>query len=106
MWYRPGPNFGYTIVEIDGHPWRYLLTMKELVRLEPGAVRFTGPGAAEHEAYWKREMPELFLQPERKPLFVVDTSVVHPHRVESQPRKPFQPWHGAGQQPQAKPGIL
>ena len=91
MWYAPGPDFGYRVVEIDGHPWNYLLTMKELVRLEPGSIEFQGPAAGEHTAYWQAENPELF-HAGRAPVFKVDTAPVHPHSVESKPKRPFQPW--------------
>lgn len=91
MLYRPGPNFGYRVVEIDGHPWDYLLTMKELVQLEPGSIVFTGPAAEEHESYWKEERPDLF-HAGKDPVFKVDTLPVNPHSVETKPKRPFQPW--------------
>ncbi len=96
MWFQPGPSFGYTIREIDGHPWNYLLSMKELRQLEPGTIRFTGPNAEEHTAYWKAQHPEFFPEKETAPLFIVDTVPVHPHQVESEPRRPFAPWKEEG----------
>ncbi len=35
-WFLPGPNFGFTLTQIDDHPWKTLLTMKEVMKLDPG----------------------------------------------------------------------
>ncbi len=90
-WFAPGPHFGYTLKRIDDHPWQTLITMKEIVRLEPGSLEFTGPAAGLHQSYWRERLPEL-IAPGRKPVFVLDTTPVHPHAVESAPRRPFEPW--------------
>ncbi|MEM1058246.1 MAG: hypothetical protein AAGK14_03280 [Verrucomicrobiota bacterium] len=95
MWFAPGPSFGYTVREIDGHPWNYLLTMKELCQLEPGTIRFTGEAAASHIEYWKQHHPEFFPEVETAPVFVVDTTPVHPRTAEQEPRRPFAPWKKA-----------
>jgi hypothetical protein len=92
LWFAPGPNFGYKLVRIDDHPWDTLITMKEILRLEPGSLEFTGPAAAEHLAYWQHHLPDK-LGTGLKPVFVLDTTPVHPHRVESEPRRPFRPWN-------------
>lgn len=92
-WFAPGPNFGYTIKQIDDHPWQTLITMKEVVRLEPGSLEFIGPDVDRHVAYWREHKPELF-EVGKKPVFVLDTTPVHPHQVEAEPRRPFQPWKG------------
>lgn len=92
-WYAPGPNFGYTIKKIDDHPWQTLITMKEIIRLEPGSLEFIGPDAERHRVYWREQKPELMSEG-RKPVFVLDTTPVHPHTVESAPRQPFKPWAG------------
>ena len=90
-YFLPGYRFVYTLVEVDGHPWSTLLTMAQIEQLEPGTVRFVGEAAAEHENFWRQKNPRLFHNPEG-PIFVLDTKVVHPHRVESAPRRPFLPW--------------
>jgi hypothetical protein len=92
LWYLPGPNFGYTLTKIDEHPWKTLLTMKEIIKLEPGSIVFTGADAKTHRNYWLEHRPEFF-QADRKPVFEVDTTPVHPHSVEIAPRKPFKPWN-------------
>ncbi|MDE1171459.1 MAG: hypothetical protein PW734_09675 [Verrucomicrobium sp.] len=91
MWYLPGPNFGYTLIRIDAHPWKTLLTMKEVLKLDPGSLLFTGADAKTHRNYWLERHPELF-EENRSPVFELDTTPVHPHSVESAPRRPFQPW--------------
>jgi hypothetical protein len=85
MWYAPGPTFGYTLKKIDAHPWDTLLTMKEVLRLEPGSIEFTGPDAERHLEFWRQSQPEYFTAG-KTPVFV------HPHKVESEPRRPFRPW--------------
>jgi hypothetical protein len=90
-WFQPGPDFGYTLRAVDEHPWNTLLTMKEVLKLEPGSLRFQGPNAEGHRLFWKESLPGL-VESGGKPVFVLDTTGVHPHRVESEPRKPFQPW--------------
>jgi hypothetical protein len=90
-YYLPGPHFGYTLRQIGNHPWNTLITMKEVLRLEPGSLEFTGPSATEHQKFWMQSNPELFTAG-RQPVFVLDTKVVHPHSVEVAPRQPFQPW--------------
>ena len=92
-WYLPGPNFGYTLAKIDDHPWKYLLTMKEVLKLDPGSLAFTGPDAKSHRNYWREHHPELFVEG-KGPVFELDTTPVHPHSVEVEPRKPFRPWIG------------
>ncbi|HSI84763.1 MAG: hypothetical protein ACAI35_26150 [Candidatus Methylacidiphilales bacterium] len=92
--FLPGPNYGYRIVKIGDHPWNALVTMKEIMRLDPGIIRFVGPGAERHEAYWKDSMPQLFdaeVAP-KGPVFEIDVTTVHPHAVEIEPRRPFQAW--------------
>lgn len=91
-WFLPNPNFGYTITAIDDHPWNTLITMREIVRLEPGSIRFTGPNAEKHREFWAASLPELFVEEGKKPVFTVDSTGIHPHRVESEPRTPFKPW--------------
>jgi hypothetical protein len=93
MWYAPGKNFGYTLKKIDDHPWNTLLTMREVVQLEPGSIEFTGPDAERHREFWLRENPGLFFTPGQKPVFVLDTTPVHPHSVETKPRQPYMPWN-------------
>jgi hypothetical protein len=99
-YYLPGPHFGYTLTRIDDHPWNTLLTMKEVVRLEPGSLEFIGPSALDHHKFWLQSNPELFVKG-RKPVFQLDTKVVHPHKVETQPRRPFEPW--LHQRPRGEP---
>ena len=94
QWYLPGPNFGYTLVQIDAHPWKTLLTMKEVIKLEPGSLEFTGPDAKEHRNHWMEHHPHLF-EAGRKPVFILDVTLVHPHSVEAEPRRPFRPWLNA-----------
>lgn len=90
-WLQPGPNCGYTLVRIDDHPWKTLLTMKEVLQLEPGSLVFSGPSKEWHDAYWKPRHPELF-ENDRKPVFELDTTPIHPHVAESKPRQPFKPY--------------
>jgi hypothetical protein len=90
-WFLPGPNFGYTLTQIDDHPWKTLLTMKEVIKLEPGSLVFTGEEAKTHRNYWLEHAPQLF-EDGKKPVFQLDTTPVHPHSVEVEPRRPFQPW--------------
>jgi hypothetical protein len=89
--FLPGPNYGYRIVKIDDHPWNALVTMKEILRLDPGTIRFVGPGAERHENFWKDLHPQLF-GGETLPVFEIDVTTVHPHAVEIEPRRPFQAW--------------
>jgi hypothetical protein len=91
LYYLPGYHFGYTIVGIDDHPWNTLITMKEILRLEPGSLVFVGPSAEQHQLWWQQEKPELFVAG-KKPVFTIDTKIIHPHQVESEPRRPFVPW--------------
>jgi hypothetical protein len=91
QWFLPGPNFGYTLTRIDEHPWQTLLTMKEIVKLEPGSLVFTGAEAKAHRNHWLEHYPHYF-EDGRKPVFELDTTPVHPHSVEVEPRRPFQPW--------------
>jgi hypothetical protein len=90
-WFTPGPSFGYIIREIDGHPWQALVTMKEILKLEPASIEFLGPNAQHHIEYWKSSIPHL-LNTKTPPHFKLDTTPIHPHQVEVEPRKPFQPW--------------
>jgi hypothetical protein len=90
-WFVPSPHFGYTLTRIDEHPWNALLTMKEVVQLEPGSLEFTGEYARGHRDYWKERFPGLF-QEGQQPVMVLDTSPIHPHSVEVKPRTPFKPW--------------
>jgi hypothetical protein len=94
-WFVPSPHFGYTMTRIDEHPWNTLLTMKEVVQLEPGSLEFTGPHATGHCEYWESRFPELF-ESGKKPVMVLDTNPIHPHAVEVEPRKPFRPWKESG----------
>jgi hypothetical protein len=91
FWFQPGPSFGYTLTRIGEHPWNTLITMKEVLRLDPGSLVFTGPHAEGHARYWRAELPQLF-DKGRAPEFELDTSPIHPHVVESTPRKPFEPY--------------
>jgi hypothetical protein len=91
VWFQPGPDFGYTLKAVDEHPWNTLLTMKEVLQLDPGSLQFIGPQAEAHSDYWKEKLPELAAEG-RRPIFVLDTQAVHPHKVESEPRRPFKPW--------------
>jgi|GEM_PF-963019 len=91
FWFQPGPSFGYKLTKIDGHPWNTIVTMKEVVKLDPGSLVFTGPHAAGHERYWRKECPGLFGEG-KAPVFELDTTPIHPHKVESEPRKPFEPY--------------
>ncbi|NJK93309.1 MAG: hypothetical protein HC904_16765 [Blastochloris sp.] len=92
-WFVPSPQFGYTLTRIDEHPWNTLLTMKEVLRLEPGSIEFTGPHATGHDTYWREHLPHLFTK-DLKPVMVLDTSPIHPHAVETEPRRPFRHWKG------------
>lgn len=91
LWILPSPHFGYVITQIDDHPWNTLITMKEILLLEPGSLHFHGPNADAHREYWRKLHPHL-IEGEQKPVFQLDTTGVHPHKVESEPRRPFQPW--------------
>ena len=91
MWYAPGPTFGYTLKKIDDHPWSTLLTMKEIIRLEPGSIEFAGPDAERHREFWAKESPAYFTVG-KTPVFLLDTTPIHPHTVEIQPRQPFKPF--------------
>jgi hypothetical protein len=91
MWYAPGPSFGYTLKQIDDHPWSTLLTMKEVLRLDPGSIEFVGPDATSHVDYWSKETPQHFTAG-KMPIFILDTTPIHPHTVEIAPRQPFRPW--------------
>jgi hypothetical protein len=91
LWFQPGLSFGYTLRRIGDHPWNTLLTMKEVLKLEPGYLTFTGPHAAGHERYWRQHLPHIF-ESGREPVFELDTSPIHPHIVETRPRKPFEPY--------------
>lgn len=93
MWWAPGPNFGYKIKAIDDHPWDTLITMKEILKLQPGSIQFIGEDAARHTRFWSQELPHLFNDPPQSPVFVLDTQLIHPHKVESEPRKPFKPFN-------------
>lgn len=90
-WFLPGPTFGYRLVRIDDHPWDTLITMKEILRLQPGSLRFVGPDAKRHEEFWRKELPQL-LESDARPVFELDTRPIHPHLVESAPRQPFRPY--------------
>jgi len=90
-WFVPSPHFGYTLKRIDDHPWNTLLTMKEVVQLEPGSLEFVGPHADGHTGYWKEKLPDFF-ELNKKPVMVLDTSPINPHAVEVEPRKPFRHW--------------
>jgi hypothetical protein len=95
-WMAPGYNYGYTITRIDEHPWNTLITMKEVLRLDPGSLVFTGPDSERHTAFWKDELPQ-FASSGVKPVFELDCTLIHPHRVESEPRQPFEPWKPEGE---------
>lgn len=91
LWFQPGYNFGYTLKAIDEHPWQTLITMKEILKLEPGSIEFMGQGCEAHQEFWLKELPAK-ISTGVKPIFMVDTTPVHPHSVESKPRKPFEPY--------------
>jgi len=95
FWFQPGPSFGYTLKRIGEHPWNTILTMKEVVKLDPGSLVFTGPHADGHTRYWKENTPHLFAEG-REPVFELDTTPIHPHKVEVEPRKPFEPYKDRG----------
>lgn len=90
-YFLPSYRFVYTLIQIDDHPWHTHLTMSEIEKLDPGFVRFVGQAAEEHEKYWRAKNPALFRE-ERGPIFVLDTKIIHPHWIESSPRRPFLPW--------------
>ncbi len=90
-WWQPGPEFGYTLRYIDEHPWDTLMTMKEVLHLEPGSIEFLGIEAEAHRKYWLQHHPEL-VETGRAPIFRLETTPVHPHKVESEPRSPFKPY--------------
>lgn len=90
-WFLPGPSFGYVLKQIDEHPWDTIITMKEVLKLQPGSIRFIGPVADQHRDHWKPIHPDL-IETETKPVFVLDTAPIHPHTVESEPKRPFKPW--------------
>ncbi len=90
-WLNPGPNYGYRITQIDEHPWNTLITMKEILRLEPGSMTFVGSESEIHERYWREAEPQLF-ELGKKPIFQIDVTPIHPHVVETKPRTPFKPY--------------
>jgi hypothetical protein len=90
-WFNPGPSFGYVLKQIDDHPWDTIITMKEVLKLQPGSIRFVGPVAGQHRDYWKPLQPGL-IETGVAPVFVLDTAPIHPRTVENKPRKPFEPW--------------
>ncbi|MES2308975.1 MAG: hypothetical protein V4507_08955 [Verrucomicrobiota bacterium] len=90
-WLSPGPHYGYRITQIDEHPWNTLITMKEILKLDPGSLVFVGPDAELHERYWKGSAHGLF-DTGKKPVFQIDVTPIHPHVVETKPRTPFKPY--------------
>lgn len=90
-WIQPGWSYGYRLTQLDDHPWNTLITMKEILKLDPGSLVFTGDESAAHENYWRRELPNLF-EVGKKPIMQLDATPIHPHVVESKPRTPFKPY--------------
>lgn len=90
-WLNPGPNYGYRLVKIDDHPWNTLITMKEILKLDPGSFEFVGDECQSHENFWRKESPHFF-EKGKKPVFQIDSTPIHPHVVETRPRTPFKPY--------------